>query len=63
VNLAPVFLLFGGMVFGIGFLFGLCAGIGSSDDYWRKELQKRGHAEWRIIPGTNKTEYKWKDEQ
>jgi hypothetical protein len=29
----------------------------------QKEAIDRGHAEWRIIPGTSKTEFKWKDDQ
>lgn len=30
---------------------------------FKKQAIDRGHAEWRIIPGTNKTEFKWKDDQ
>ena len=29
----------------------------------KKQAIERGHAEWRIIPGTSNTEFKWKDEQ
>ena len=34
------------------------------NDNYNKLMQQavdRGHAEWRIIPGTSNTEFKWKD--
>jgi hypothetical protein len=30
---------------------------------FKNQAIDRGHAEWRVITGTNKTEFKWKDEQ
>ena len=29
----------------------------------KKQAIDRGHAEWRIIPGTSNTEFKWTNEQ
>ena len=29
----------------------------------KQQAIERGYAEWRIIPGTSNTEFKWKDEQ
>jgi hypothetical protein len=47
----------------IWFSFGLFAGIDWATEVHQQVAVDRGHAEWRIIPGTSKTEFKWKDDQ
>jgi hypothetical protein len=49
--------------FVVGIAFGFLCGASFTLGRQRQEAIDRNLAEWRVIPGTNKTEFKWKDEQ
>ena len=59
-DVAPVLFI---AFFFLGFLGGDYAGRWNGSREQQQQAIDRGHAEWRIIPGTSKTEFKWKDEE
>lgn len=61
MNLGPLFLLLGAIAFAAGLLFGGIIGEARSHRQWQEDVIKRGYAEWRIIEGTPRTEFHWKD--
>lgn len=60
-DIIPPFLLC--LLAGAILLLGYMCGTVDGRTQAQQQAIDRGHAEWRIIPGTSETEFKWKDEQ
>lgn len=44
-------------------LIGFVIGFATQESSWQQEIVNKGFAEWHLVDGTRRTEFKWKEKQ